>query len=769
MKKYLSILLCSTLFATVFQTGTAVGNVDAASSSITSSAEVTAKPIINTDVKSGKNDASPENLENAIKTVKSKYEIPKEYSEFEYYFNDSRYSSGTNWYLTWRNPKDYSYIQFGCDSDFHITYFNSYDNSRDRGGVPAYLKNELKGKADKFIALITPKVANKLKLIDSSYNGIYSGSYSYLYQRIENGVAFPDNTVEVTVDATTGEIRSASINWLYNLTIPKADTKLTKEEAAKLIGENLKMELVYKTDYYGIYDKTSGEYKQKAYLVYQPTGGYISVDAKTGEVYLTHSEWIQRDDKNDEALADEDKANGMDSSSSNILTEEEIAKINELEKIISKEKAIDIITKNKYLYLEDSLISYSANLNKYSAGKDTKYVWNISFQDPRPIDYDKEYDYYRAYASAQVDAKTGKILNYYSSTKDYYDYSNNTWKQVKVKFTQEQCRKLLEEFLKKEIKNRFNNSRHVSTNDDYVIAYKDNNPVYGGYYYRYNRVNEGLDYPYNGIYASVEGITGKIYNYSSYWDENIEFESPKGAMTPEEAFDKYISKDGFNLLYEVNEINIYSPYEGNEKYYDYYDSYELVNEVRLVYRPDISPSYISPFTGDQLNYDGTVYNETKPYAYVDIPDNKDYRNILLFADMNIGFEGKYFYPEKNITVAELNELIDKIGYGYYPLEESTKPSEATEKLITREQLAAKLINILGLDAIANLKGIYYTGYTDNNSIAPEKLGAVALAKGFGLITADEFNMFNPKNNITRREVVDILVNFISLQRSGIYN
>ena len=81
-------------------------------------------------------------------------------------------------------------------------------------------------------------------------------------------------------------------------------------------------------------------------------------------------------------------------------------------------------------------------------------------------------------------------------------------------------------------------------------------------------------------------------------------------MSPQNAFEHYISKDGFNLLYEINVINQYDPnYKSIDKYYDYSEAYSVAYEIRLVYRPDISPAYISPFTGQQLNSNGEVYRE----------------------------------------------------------------------------------------------------------------------------------------------------------------
>ena len=187
------------------------------------------------------------------------------------------------------------------------------------------------------------------------------------------------------------------------------------------------------------------------------------------------------------------------------------------------------------------------------------YVWNISLRDNRPIDYNNNNeDYHRASAYASVDAKSGKILSFNANIKSNYNRNTGKWDTVKVKYDREYGRKVLEKFLKSQVESRFNKTKLVEERDDYVAYYKEENvPVYGGYGYRYNRFNEDVEFVYNSISGSVDGVTGKIYNYRSNWDDDIVFESPKNAMSPQNAFEHYISKDGFNLLYEINVINQY--------------------------------------------------------------------------------------------------------------------------------------------------------------------------------------------------------------------
>ncbi len=716
------------------------------------------------DVSAGSNntDSSDKALESAILAVKNKITIPKEYSQFNYYINESNLE--TSWYMTWTDPTTYSYIQVNCDSKNHISYYYKYDNKNKKSGIAKYLKSELKTKADDFIKIIAPETANNLKFMNVTYEGIYSGDYAYNYQRVYKGIDFPDNTVTILVNSISGEVSGASISWLYDVTVPSSATKLNKTDAAALIKDNMKMKLIYRSDYYNIYDEKGNlTTEKKAFLVYEPTEAYISINANTGEVYKSRETWVNTNGNSryDKETAKDEAGYGGASS----LTDEEMKKVEELKKLISKSKAIETVTKNPYLYIDKNLKAYTATLSKQEdGGKGTSYVWNISLSDPRPVNYDKDTDYYRGYASATVDAETGKILSFYTSLKSNYDEVNQKWNTVKIKYNQEKSKEILEKFLKSQIKDRFDHSVLVSQNDDYVAYYKDKTPVYGGYSYQYNRVNEGIEYPYNNIYGAVDGVSGKVYSFGSYWDKNITFESSKGAMSADKAMEYYLGKDGFGLKYEINTINQYDTSNGkDDKYYENTNAYNVKNEIRLVYRPDINPSYISPFTGEQLTYNGEVYKEAQPYSYLDIKDAVKYRNILLLSDMNIGFEGEYFKPDQNITYDELNQLLEKVGYAN-PTTDKSKNSS----LITREEAAYCFIINLGLEKVAKLKGIYSTGYADESSIKADYIGAVALAKGFGIMKDVEFNNFYPKNNINRYDAVNLFLSFIDVQQGGVY-
>lgn len=699
-------------------------------------------------------EANSKDLEQIIKVVKSKISVPAALSEFDYYYNSNSYDLNPVWYLNWTSKDGNDQINVQSDKSGNIISY--YKNQEKKQQAPKFLKSELKSKADEFMKKVASNIVSKVKYQEATSDSFAGGMYVYNYVRVENGIPMTDNSVSVGVDFNTGEVKSYSASWLYDITIPSADTKLTKEQAKDKIGKKVTMHLSYQNAYTTQEDGTT---KIKAFLVYTPDSNYIAVDAKTGEVYTSQNEWVI----NTESAATADTATG--SKSNGGLTQEEIIKVEEMKNLISKDKAIKVITENKSLLLDKNLNAISAKLykrsdyNTFGSGKSgtTRYVWSISMNDTREVK-DGAKDNYRAYATGEVDAVTGKILGFHASVKSYYDVNSKEWKNVKVAYTMEQGRNTLETFLKSQIPDLFEKSVFTDNSEAYVIGYIDNKEVYGGYNYNYDRVNEDIVYPYNGISGSVDGVTGKIYSYNYNWNDNVTFESPKNAMSPEKAFHSYISNDGYHLVYEIN--NIHNLKNGNGSISNISENNYSVNaEVRLVYRTDINPYFISPFTGKVLNYDGTVYDKNaNNYTYSDVNGLISARNILMLADLGIGFKGGAFNPNQTITVEELTSFLEKAGF--YLDTNKLKVNE-NAAFITRLDTSKLALNVLGYENVAAIKGIYSIDFKDKSEIAQNDLGYVAIAWGLDLLKTNSNNEIKPVDRLTRENAADLIIGMLN--------
>jgi hypothetical protein len=738
-------IIALTLISCIMISGLPVDAISAASTTSnmgTSSIDI---PAVGEVTATATSEPSKQELEKIIKTVKSKISIPSNLSVFQYYFNAESYYSATYWNLNWSSKDSTERITIQADNTGNIISYDYY-NANDGFYAPKYLKSELKSTADQFLKKIASNIYENVNYKSSTFQGVYGGQYIYQYERVANGIPMPENTISIGVNYETGKVVSYYGNWIYDVKIPSAQVKLSESEAAAKIGKKVTMKLGYQNKY--TTDK-NGKTKIEAFLVYYPDQSYLAVDAKTGEVYTTQNEVIYDNfsTRSTAEASNEDKGG---------LTEEEIIKVEELSGLISRESAIKAITGNSSLLIDTNLKSITARLykrsNYYNMTQDEIYVWDIYLSDPREVNYETG-DIYRSYATASVDAKTGKILSFNASVKDYYNMDKKEWESVKVKYTMKQGQTILEKFLKSQIPDIYKNSVLTNNQESYIIGFKEEKEVYGGYYYNYERVNEGVNYSYNGIYGAVDGITGKIYSYSYNWDNNITFESPKNVMSAEKAFDYYIALDGFKLVYETNNTYTYTADEAKTLMYDY--NYNKDTEIRLVYRTDIYPNYISPFNGKQLDYEGKEYKDANvTYNYSDISGLSQERNIKLLADLGIGFSGGSFVPNKAITNQEVINFLSNLSIYY----DTTKYSLENNSLALNRLDAAKFtIQILNYEKVAQIKGIYNIDFKDKAFLSEESMGYAALAHGLGLVKADANNEFRPTASLTRAEAADMLI------------
>ncbi len=677
-------------------------------------------------------------LEDVLKLVKGKVSIPKDLNKFDSYYNDNNYNGIPYWNLSWYN-EDYSKrLRVQADNDGNILNYYYSDDAMNYI-APKFLKDELVGVANKFIKTVANDIFTKLEYVGVESLGTYSGQYQYTYTRVENGIPMPDNVVTVGVNYNTGKVVSYSSNYLYNIDIPSKDVKITKEEAKEKIGKNVKMELSYQNAYT---TDSKGNTTIKAFLVYSPNNSYIAVDAKTGEVYSTKNTWVTNEEATGMAF---DKESAKADSG---LTKEELAEIDNLKGLISKEEAIKAVKDNSSLWIDGNAKAITANLYKQytdNNDKNISYAWNIYMVDPREANYESK-DTYRAYARATVDAKTGKIISFYSSVKDYNYMSKDEVAALSIKYDLAAGQKLLESFIKTQIPDLYAKSEFSNNDIRYIIYDSLGNELPRVFNYNYNRVNEGIRYDYNGIYGSVDGVTGKITSFSYNWNNNLTFESPKDVMSSSKAFDYYMSNDGFNLNYEVNTINSTSP-----------TSYSVKNEVRLVYSTNIYPSYISPFTGKQLGYDGKEYvKSSDKYVYSDIKGNSMERSIKLLSDIGIGFTGGKFEPNKEIKGTELKEFLHGIGF-YNTQKFKVLDNESS---LSRLEISKVLISILGYDKLANIKGIYTIDFADKKSVKAEDVGIVSIVNGLKLVKANSKNEFRPNDKLTRGEAANLLIELL---------
>lgn len=180
-------------------------------------------------------------------------------------------------------------------------------------------------------------------------------------------------------------------------------------------------------------------------------------------------------------------------------------------------------------------------------------------------------------------------------------------------------------------------------------------------------------------------------------------------------------------------------------------------EARLVYSNyGLGSTYISPFTGKQLTHSGEEYKEEYiEYTYSDLDGHWIADTARILADVEIGFEGGEFRPEKIITEGEFLKLSQSMNI-YIPIGNG-------DGELDKISAVRSILNSYGYEKVAKIKGIYKTDFADNDTIKEDDLGYTAIAFGLGIVKGDGINA-DVYSKLTRAQAMSLLVNAMTLTR-----
>lgn len=674
-----------------------------------------------------KQDAKKQNeiMESLLLDIKSRITIPKEYSNFDVSYND--WLDNPTWDFVWSNKDCTKNIWMEVNNEGHIIRYTLNDGSH--AGLPKYLKTELESKAKKFLKSAEPDLYSHMKLKDVTYSGAYSNQYIYNFERQEYLSPVPENSMQVCVDAQSGEVVRFYTNWNYEGEFRKVSNEITKNVAVEVLQSNLQMNL----EYHLVEKENKAGYLGE--LVYAPDKTYLAVDVEKMKVYDTKEEsyynmgsWEEND------CATEKAAFGVTNAGVR-LTEEEQIEVDQVAGLISKKDAEKKVRENGSFYIPSKATVVTASLIKTvldDSKKDEKnYVWNMEFTGKNQMDDDCPYIY------VSMEAKTGEILSFYSSVnmKPWDEQLPST-----IHYTEEDGKKIAKDYLTKYYPSMYKETKYTNCDQGYLLSINEEEAIYGGRTYIYTRVKNGVLVPQNNITVSVDLVTGTIYRFDYLWNNNVVFDSNEKIITEKKALSNYLSCDGINKVYEI----LPKEKESSKTY-----------PSRLVYRTDIQPNYIDAITGKQVDYDAKETIPTTIPNYTDIEKTTYEQSIRILADMGVGFYNTKFEPKKDISKMEWNQWIEQLDY--YDVRNCLMTGNGK---VTREAAARFAITSIGFSDIAKLD-IFKVEYADVKKIGKANIGYIVLAEQLGLIAKDKSRNIRPDEYLTREEAANLLFQMLS--------
>lgn len=676
--------------------------------------------------------ADDSELTSVVKTAKSRLEIPSEFTEFS---SDMRTAAGTNIYsLTWRTdsqPSPSSEINATVLPSGEIVSYHYRDGERDydKTGIAAFEKEEYFRRAKEWIARVNPSYVSELDTdADVNIGSVHSYSVSLRFGRRINEIPVDGDGVYISLDKYTGEVISMNSQWVYPEKTAPAENLISSEEAGAVLGEMADLELQYK------------KLRDEAYavLMYVPSRSGMMINAADGEEFTVEFVDSEEGDAGGGAASGATNDTVAEDKAESSLTEEELANIEELESLLSKNQLAEMIKKMS-----------GAAVASFTV-KSVTYRQTGGFEDGKAYEarvYLTDAD--GGSANVTFDAKTGELKSLYTYTK--YDDKKTTRTKPRAEM-QTTAERFIDTW-----------AADVAEKAE-IFGDEDDDAAELGGYFVFNHSENGIQYAGNSIRIRVDDSTGKILSFSKYWDKEIAFEPAEGIISKEEATASYVEAAAPSLYYIGN---------GREMY-----AAQNAKELALIYRlSDEAVAYVNAKTGEV--YDWSMGQEPEiPEKYepqTDIRGHWAENAVKALADNGIvlSYE-ETFRPDEAITQKEIALLVDCFEGGYRPYEvtgedyktlveslvrrEIIKANEKNpDAKVTREETVSYLVRMFGFGKAAELSGIYKTGFSDEAQISADKVGYVAIAKGLGLVSGSG-GAFNPKRYVTRGELAMMLFN-----------
>lgn len=681
-------------------------------------------------------------LKEALEIAKAAFNFDTANHDFSSNYSETNYGKKL-WYLNWNSKlKGGSSISITVDAANKeiINMYQWENNPVQPNKIPKYTREEALKAAEELAKRLHPDKFKETELMDAYENNLYrpyyiDDSYSFNFIRKINGIDFQDNFIQIQVDKNTLKIRSFSLDWDTVIPIPDSKRAINKDTAKKIYEEKLGIELAYQI----IYPNAAGD--PKLILVYNQKNANYRIDAITGEI-ITQPYY---------GILERAAAGGGSYDQSYVPTPQEQKVIDDAGKYISKEKALELLT--KYVAVDSKYKMDHSSL--YGGQNIENAAWSFSWSYN-----DKENNTY-SYIYGSVDAVTGEVKSFnISSSKNEYKPGSTP------KYTKEQCRKIAENFLKEIQPAKFSASEY---REQYYETYTNPENV-PNYSMNFIRKENGISAPFNNLNVTVSAYTGKVTNFYMNW-QNLEFPDAKDSISLDEAYKVLYAKHDLMLKY----VRLYN--------------YERHNEntvIKLTYAPDNYYGMIDAKSGQFIDHNGNPLKEINKVAFTDITGHKYENDIKLLAELGIidSTESK-FNPDKKISQKDFVKLLMKATQpNYYPIpytasdsseydryyEDAIIKNVLTEKdknpeaCVTKMGASKMLLKALGVGFVADLGNIFNLNVSDAASITAENKGYAAIASALGLVDTED-GSFMPNSELTKAETAGMLIKYLKVEKT----
>jgi hypothetical protein len=723
----------------------------------------------------------------AIELAQKSVSIPDGYTLQSVNLSGSGYNQGQGpaWNLNYEKKQDNKFLgsaNVRIDAvSGKLLGFNLYNS--DPSYKPSYPPKAdyqaAKSIADKWVEKVNPEAIAQTKYNDAGEKASKpplrgAVQYDIRYDRIVNGIPFPQNSVSVTVNGD-GDVVGYNVAWNDDLVFDDPKGTIDAETAAKKVRELGDPTLAYLTPY---------QAKPNTQPITVYTMDMFPIDARTGGIYVP------------DGMPPYEKPNLTP------LTEQPLGAVPEATLNLTKEEAIAKVTSTfklpEGMKLEDA--SYSENLD--SGTQKPVSTWNIRWST---LDNEADAKVGQPYSNvyAAVDSKTGEILSY-----SVYDPTQQTGTDTDVKVKEDDAKAKAIDVVKSMLPGYTNQLVLQSTSGGKVVPLSIVKRP-DGYNFTFARYIDGVRAGYDTVNVMIDSMTGDVRSYSKNFSQQ-----PYPAQKPQ-TIDASKAEELLLADYDLQLQYVNDPYMSifmaggalSNSYAQMLKTNTLAaagkepvepsKNVHLVYalvpKAADAPSHVlnavtggwvSPDSGEPVTLEKPVVTDIEghwaqkdlqlmlDYQALDVKDGKANPDAaitrgelikMLVISMNGGNVGIQYSAERAGSFADV-----KSDSPYFPYVEravdlhildsgtdgSTFNPNAT---LTREDMAELIVRALGYGKLAEHETIFAAPSAVGEQLTHP--GADAIVVGLGIMSADG-GSFLPAETVTKAQAATAFARYL---------
>lgn len=628
--------------------------------------------------------------------------------EYETFYSSNRVSGGeTVYYFNWEDndTETFRYMNLSVTESGIILDYNSYtagESSRTEKPTLDRLPTEdVQKTAQDFLQKMNPDIAASLVLEPQQNSmSLWSNSYRFTVQRVENGIPVYGDSGNITVSADGKTVTGFYLQYTEGLTFADPAKAISRDAAEKAYAEKLGMELQYLSRY---------EKKEltvyPAYVAKVQHGTYI--DAFTGEAVTPAIVPYGSNDKffNSTTESTEDASASMGAG----LSPAEQQEMENLAGLLTKEQATKLLRENAVLGIGTDMVEVNSGLNKQYRGE--RYLYNFRYKSPTQT------------VSVTMDAKTGQI---YSVNRYGELTGTEITEDAAKKLAQDVAGKLAGEYLK-----------------DYRLGEDGCS---------YTRYANNVPYYDDNISVEIDQKSGLLTWFNLQYSD-VQFPSVEGVLTPAQAAEKMFSQTAYELRYVrdcVSETSktfdkatlVYMFTEGVGELDPFTGAMKKYEAAEIPEYTDIAGHYGETAITTLRQFGvGFASKEYQPNATITQGEFLELLQVI-------------FFGKSGAVLMEGGDYADALRTA---VEQGVTSSDADLTApLTRQMAAVMLIRAMGYEEVAKLQNIYLCPFAD----VTENLGHIAILGAMGVVSGDGKGNFLPQKLLTRADAAIVLYNYL---------